>query len=42
MIKSGSYIFVARQNIIDAKYEDLKKGLIKSLKKVNALKEDIR
>ena len=42
MIKDGSYIFVARQNIIDAKYKDLKKGLLKSLGKINALKEDAR
>ncbi len=42
LIKNGSYIFVARQNIIDMKYEDIKKGLLKSLKKINALKGDQR
>jgi len=39
-LKNGSYIFVARQKIINLKYSDIKKGLFKSFKKVNALKSE--
>ena len=37
MLKSGSYIFVARQNIVDLKYNDIKKGLLKSFKRLKAI-----
>ncbi|MCF6173722.1 MAG: ribonuclease P protein component [Campylobacteraceae bacterium] len=37
-IESGSYIFVAKQKIVDMDYESLKKSLIWSLKRLKCLK----
>ena len=39
LLKNGSYILVARDRITTSKYEDIKKGFLTSLKRVNALKD---
>lgn len=41
-LENGSYIFVARQQIIALKYDDIKRGLERSYKKANALKSEER
>jgi len=40
VLKNGSYIFVARQNIVNLKYNDIKNSLLKSLKRVKAIKDE--
>jgi len=42
MLKRGLYIFVARQKIVDLKYNDIRNSLLKSLKRVKVIKDEKR